>query len=368
MEPLGERQHQRSQLSARANAAEHRLLWLAAPAEDDAPPAGDGVPPAGEDAGARGPDGGQQAAAANGSGPAPTGPVHRPGDLLSAKGRAAAWQQLAEFAELAHRRRVPSLSGNMEIGPDRSITLAVVEAMDGVIPAHPDGPGPVAELVLPAVELPGTDRAEVALPVVEVDGALCLDLTRTDGAGADGMPATVIGSAGRQDAASRDAASRDAASRDAGGRDAGGQDAGGQDAGGPELRVVRAAPIPPQARPASPIPPDPDAASAAAVIWGPACAIAGGPHLSVDALMSYARTHVFRAVRNGAAASAARGMHVARALEIVVLLDPALGGGLWIDVDPVTGRPAAILALDLALPGDEPGRVRATQLTTRPAG
>ncbi len=336
MEPLGERQHQRSHLSARADPAEHRVLWLAAPPEDD-------VPPAGEDAGAHGPDGGQHAAAANGSGPAPTGLAQPDGDLLSAQGRAAARQQLAEFAELAHRQRVPSLSGDMEIGPDKSITVAVVEAMDGVIPAHPAGPVPVTDLVLQAVELPGTDRAEVALPVVEVDGGLCLDLTRVDGAGADGSPATVIGSAGRQDAA--------------------GQDAGGHDAGAPQLRVVRAAPTPPQAWPVPARTPDPDAASAAAVIWGPAGAIAGGPHLSVDALMSYARTHVFRAVRNGAAASAARGMHVARALEIVVLLDPALGGGLWIDVDPVTGRPAAILALDLASSGDEPGRVRATRLT-----
>jgi hypothetical protein len=355
MEPLGERQHQRSHLSARADPAEHRVLWLAAPPEDDVPqaaddvpPAGDAVPAAGEDAGAHGPGGGQHAAAANGSGPAPTGPVQLDGDLLSAKGRAAARQQLAEFAELAHRQRVPSLSGDMEIGPDKSITVAVVEAMDGVIPARPAGPVPVTDLVLQAVELPGTDRAEVALPVVEVDGALCLDLTRIDGAGADGSAATVIGSAGCQDAASQNAAS---------------QDAGGHDAGGPQLRVVRAAPTPPQAWPVPASVPDPDAASAAAVIWGPAGAIAGGPHLSVDALMSYARTHVFRAVRNGAAVSAARGMQVARALEIVVLLDPALGGGLWIDVDPVTGRPAAILALDLAPSGDEPGRVRATRLT-----
>jgi hypothetical protein len=315
MEPLGERQHHRSHVSALADPAEHRVLWLAAPAGDDEPPTAEDVPPIAEDV----PPIAEEV---------PPAPVHRDGDLLSANGREAARQQLAEFAELAHRRRVPSLSGDMEIGPEKSITVAVVEAMDGVIPARPAGPVPVTDLVLQAVELPGTDRAAVVLPVVEVDGALCLDLTRTDGPDGDGPPATVIG----------------------------------HDAGGPELRVVRAAPIPPQAWPVRASPPDPDAASAAAVIWGPACAIAGGPHLSVDALMSYARTHVFRAVRNGAAESAARGMHVARALQIVVLLDPALGGGLWIDVDPATGRPAAILALDVATPADQPGRVRATRL------
>ncbi len=41
------------------------------------------------------------------------------------------------------------------------------------------------------------------------------------------------------------------------------------------------------------------------------------------------------------------GMRAARSLEIVVLFDPTLGGGLWTDVDPSRGRPAAALAYQL---------------------
>jgi len=40
-------------------------------------------------------------------------------------------------------------------------------------------------------------------------------------------------------------------------------------------------------------------------------------------------------------------MRAARNLEIVVLLDPSLGGGVWVDVDPDTGLPVAALAIGL---------------------
>ena len=64
----------------------------------------------------------------------------------------------------------------------------------------------------------------------------------------------------------------------------------------------------------------------------------------------------------------------ARNLEIVVLLDESLGGGLWIDVDRTTGGAAAALAIGLPEPTvglrfTHVGKLRAPALRTQlPSG
>lgn len=98
---------------------------------------------------------------------------------------------------------------------------------------------------------------------------------------------------------------------------------------------------------------------AAAVIVG-AGAIAERPFLSLESLLSHARRAVFRQVSPARQAqTAGNGMRAARRLEIVVLLEKSLGGGLWIDIDPATSRPAAALAFTLPAP---PARIRFTHL------
>jgi hypothetical protein len=105
-------------------------------------------------------------------------------------------------------------------------------------------------------------------------------------------------------------------------------------------------------------------APAAAVIVG-AAAIAERPFLSLDSVLSHARRAVFRGVSPARhAQTAGNGMRAARRLEIVVLLDSSLGGGLWIDIDPETSRPAAALAITLPAP---PARIRFTHVPLPPA-
>ena len=96
---------------------------------------------------------------------------------------------------------------------------------------------------------------------------------------------------------------------------------------------------------------------AAAVIVG-AAAVASRPYLSLDRLMSHARRAVFEHV-SSAAHSTGGGLQAARQLEIVVLMEPALGGGLWIDVNPATSLPEAALAIALPAP---PERIRFTHV------
>ncbi len=90
----------------------------------------------------------------------------------------------------------------------------------------------------------------------------------------------------------------------------------------------------------------------AAVICGSAAAVAGGrPFLGMDALTTYARRAAFRAGGLADPHAARRSMRAAHRIEIVVLLDVSLGGGVWVDVDPETGRPAATLSIDLKQAG-----------------
>jgi hypothetical protein len=83
------------------------------------------------------------------------------------------------------------------------------------------------------------------------------------------------------------------------------------------------------------------------VICGPAAAVAGGrPFLGMDALTTYARREAFRRFADDTDPKAARsGMRAAHSIEIVVLLDPSLDGGVWVDIDPATGSPAAAMSI-----------------------
>jgi hypothetical protein len=96
----------------------------------------------------------------------------------------------------------------------------------------------------------------------------------------------------------------------------------------------------------------------AVVIVGSALLIAAGRRvLDADTLVRFARQVILRATHDGSPASAVLAMRLACALEIVVLLDVRLNGGIWIDVNPVTGEAAATLLID-GLPGDPGGTMR----------
>jgi hypothetical protein len=94
------------------------------------------------------------------------------------------------------------------------------------------------------------------------------------------------------------------------------------------------------------------------VILGSAQLIAAGrPVLDADTLVCFARQAILRETHHGSPESAALAMRLACALEIVVLLDIVLNGGIWIDVNPGTGEVAATLLID-GFPGDPDGTMR----------
>jgi hypothetical protein len=88
------------------------------------------------------------------------------------------------------------------------------------------------------------------------------------------------------------------------------------------------------------------------VIWGSAADIrAGAGVLDAGVLLSWARKQAFGKLYARRPDAAAEAMRAARDLEVLLLLDPDLGGGLWVDVDPVTQTPAATLLIEMSLPG-----------------
>jgi [ribosomal protein S5]-alanine N-acetyltransferase len=98
---------------------------------------------------------------------------------------------------------------------------------------------------------------------------------------------------------------------------------------------------------------DPASGGTGVLIWGPAgdvAAAAGGAVLDAGALVSWARQQAFGKIYAGEPGAAAAAMRAARGLEIVLLLDPGIGGGLWVDVDPVAQAPAATLLVEMTLP------------------
>lgn len=75
--------------------------------------------------------------------------------------------------------------------------------------------------------------------------------------------------------------------------------------------------------------------------------------LSVDGLLSYARRAAWSLVYDGTPGSVKSAMDVVMGLEVIAFVDPDIGGGLWIDVDPVTKAPAAALLIDMLVSSGE---------------
>jgi hypothetical protein len=224
--------------------------------------------------------------------------------------------QLADFAERAHQKRLNPAGPEM-LGSGGGITEAVVRAMAEAIPDQ-NLPGPDrseedrADLLLGA--LAATDPKQVAeaghVSFVTLRGRLMLDVS-TAAIDGESLTTRFVRLPNRSPAPV-----------------AADQRQADQDAAGP--------------------PDDADwPARYAAVICGPAAVIAGGrPFLGMDALTTYARRQAFRSVGDDTGPQGARsGMRAAHGIEIVVLLDPSLGGGVWVDVDPATGLPAAAMSI-----------------------
>jgi hypothetical protein len=231
--------------------------------------------------------------------------------------------QLADFAERAHQKRLNPAGPEM-LGSGGGITEAVVRAMAEAIPAqHLPGPDRTdedrADLLLGALAATDPKRVSEAghVSFVTLRGRLMLDVS-TAAIDGESLSTRFIRLPNRSEPPSQDGAR---------------QDAGDQN--GTDLKA--AGPADDRDRPAR----------YAAVICGPAAVIAGGrPFLGMDALTTYARRQAFRRADDDAGPQAARsGMLAAHGIEIVVLLDPSLGGGVWVDVDPATGLPAAAMSI-----------------------
>jgi len=107
--------------------------------------------------------------------------------------------------------------------------------------------------------------------------------------------------------------------------------------------------------PATDSPPQGSPPAAGVVIWGSAKVIAGAARmriLSSDVLLSFARREAFRKIYDGTPGSVLAAMDAACGIEVVVLLDPDIQGGLWVDVDPVTQAPAATMLIEMPISAD----------------
>lgn len=133
-----------------------------------------------------------------------------------------------------------------------------------------------------------------------------------------------------------------------------------------DVSAAEAGALPPVTRLVAPPADGGDPPPPAAVVIVGAGAIAERPFLGLDSMLSHARREVFRNVSPARhAQTAGHAMRAARSLEIVVLLEKSLGGGLWIDVNPATSHPAAALAITLPAP---PARIRFTHVPLLPSG
>ena len=266
---------------------------------------------------------------------------------LSPAALPAARQQLAEFVELGHRQRVPSLDDEIDTVSGEYVTTALVRSMAFVIRTH-IMPGVVisqdqmTDVLLKVLaeprDLGDAGDLQLKLPIAMSGGVISLDVS-TGGGGGE-RPETMLVRPGERPEHWQPA-------------EAEAEPEGAADFGSPDGSSTPAAEHHADA---------PGGPQTAAVIWGSAAAIADGSrYLGLDALMSYARDEIFEQIYRDTARSAARGMRAARDLEAIVLLDPSMGGGLWIDVDPDTGCPAATLAIELLSTVDDDG-VRVTLL------
>jgi hypothetical protein len=264
---------------------------------------------------------------------------------------AARRAQIAEFAEFAHRSRVPSLTDLQALGSGGGITAAVIKAMAAAIIDKP----PVAGLTTDLPELTAVLMRALVEPAepeklteaqaecfVSVHGRLVLNGWLVDASGR--QPATSLVWPDTQP----------------------GQPELVVDAAQPEVEPVVEAAQPEQsellvdgAQPEQNEPvvdaAQPETASTAGpcalLIAGSARSLAGDrPCLTLDDLMAYARREAFRL---------SGGIRAARNLEIVVLLDQSLGGGIWVDADPDKGHPVAALAVSVP---DPPAGIRFTHV------
>jgi len=106
-----------------------------------------------------------------------------------------------------------------------------------------------------------------------------------------------------------------------------------------------------------------------AVVCGPLTAITaamGTRFLDAGLLLAYARKHVWNHRYNGTHQSVASAMRAVQGLQLVVFLDPAIGMGLWVDVDPARQAPAAVLLIEIDLSAGPPGRCRIFPVIARP--
>lgn len=139
--------------------------------------------------------------------------------------------------------------------------------------------------------------------------------------------------------------------------------------GGSSNPVAEPAPAPPGddgdeqsdslATASSPKDPTREAFATGAVLCGSAAAIAVGRRiLEADALLAYARRRIWEELYDGTPKSVIPALRALEALHVVLLLDPSIGGGLWVDVDPARQLPAASLLIVMDSSGGLPGRFR----------
>jgi hypothetical protein len=98
-----------------------------------------------------------------------------------------------------------------------------------------------------------------------------------------------------------------------------------------------------------------------AVVCGSAAAIAaamGTRILDADVLLAYVRQRIWGDRYGGRHQLAVSALRAVWALQVIIFLDPAIGGGLWIDVDPARQVPAASLLIEMDLSAGVPGRFR----------
>jgi hypothetical protein len=223
--------------------------------------------------------------------------------------------QLADHTEREHQMRLARKGQKkaMEpLGPGGGITAKVVQAMSEAIaekrlPA-PDGSPEEKELLLfGALAAAGLNQAEGRVSFVTQRGRLMLDVSTADQDEPE-PSVRLVRLSSRSDRADEDTAEHDSAA----------------------------------------VQEDEEPGRYAAVICGSAAFIARGrAFLSMDALTEFARNKAFHANDLADPRVARRSMRAAHRIEIVVLLDVSLGGGVWVDVDPKTGRPTATLSIDL---------------------
>jgi hypothetical protein len=267
-------------------------------------------------------------------------------------------QQLSEFVELSHRLRVPSLADQLVIGEGEWISTTMIRATavvicDSIYPGV-TGRGHLIDLLMRGLVQPTTHQdvedSDLVLPVITTDGRIFFDLSTSPNSGVypefrlirvDDRPELWLPPEGAEsyepdgvDDYSGDQVAAIAPTRDLGAQPGKVMGAWPTKAATYELPRECAGP--------------PEVAGTGALIWGSAAAIARGrSFLDADFIVSYAQRKSFGSVYDGDPNSTGLAVLAAKNLEIVVMLDPAMSSAFWIDVDPATGEPAAVLVIDL---------------------